>query len=199
MATTEMTTRKPAAPKARRVRGRDATAPSPLDLRTAVVEAWITNNRATTFLVERIPEALWDEPASLGQKRTVRTIAAHLHNSRRRWINVLGAEFGIEGPERVDEKSVTRRQLVSALNRSSRGMVRLLELGADHGGRIPPSAAYTWRNLPLDVGHVLSYFAAHEGHHRGQIVMLARQLGHRLPVEITGGVWQFSRFLAERR
>src|SRR2546422_7416198 len=34
--------------------------------------------------------------------------------------------------------------------------------------------------------HVLAYFVAHEGHHRGQIVMLARQLGYRLPVEVTG-------------
>jgi hypothetical protein len=55
----------------------------------------------------------------------------------------------------------------------------LLELGNRHGGHVPPSKAYTWRNLPLDVEHVLTYFVAHEGHHRGQIVMAARQLGHR--------------------
>jgi uncharacterized damage-inducible protein DinB len=66
-------------------------------------------------------------------------------------------------------------------------------MNGDRGGRIPTSSAYTWRNLPLDVGHVLTYFVAHEGHHRGQIVMLARQLGYRLPVEITGGLWHFSK------
>jgi len=48
-------------------------------------------------------------------------------------------------------------------------------------------------NLPLDVVHFLSYFVAHEGHHRGQIVLLARQMGHRLPTEITGGLWHWSR------
>jgi uncharacterized damage-inducible protein DinB len=69
----------------------------------------------------------------------------------------------------------------------------LLTLGCDRGGAIPASSSYSWRNLPLDVGHVLTYFVAHEGHHRGQIVMLARQLGYRLPAEITGGLWQWSK------
>ena len=36
-----------------------------------------------------------------------------------------------------------------------------------------PPAAFAWRNLALDVGHVLTYFVAHEGHHRGQLVLLA--------------------------
>jgi uncharacterized damage-inducible protein DinB len=48
-----------------------------------------------------------------------------------------------------------------------------------------------WRNLSLDVGHVLTYFVAHEAHHRGQIVMVARQAGQRLPAEVTGGLWQW--------
>jgi uncharacterized damage-inducible protein DinB len=54
------------------------------------------------------------------------------------------------------------------------------------------SKGYVWRNLPLDVGHVLTYFVAHEAHHRGQIVMIARQLNQRLPPEVTNGLWWFS-------
>jgi uncharacterized damage-inducible protein DinB len=46
--------------------------------------------------------------------------------------------------------------------------------------------------LPLDVGHVLTYFVAHEAHHRGQVVLLARQLGHRLPSSVTNGLWQWT-------
>jgi uncharacterized damage-inducible protein DinB len=43
------------------------------------------------------------------------------------------------------------------------------------------------------VAHVLTYFVAHEAHHRGQIVMVARQTGHRLPVKTISALWQWKR------
>lgn len=47
--------------------------------------------------------------------------------------------------------------------------------------------------FPTDLVHFLNYFVAHEAHHRGQLILLARQLGHRLPTSVTGGVWQWTR------
>ncbi len=175
-------------------RGGEAPA---LDLRSAVVGAWRTGNRVNVLLVESIPPSLWAAPLPGLPRRTIRWIAAHIHNSRCGWIRTLGAPHGIAVPERVDKRAVTPRRLAAALNRSSRGMVELLELGVKHGGRIPPTRKYVWRNLPLDVGHVLTYFVAHEGHHRGQIVMLARQLGHPLPREVTERLWAFTRLSKE--
>lgn len=120
-------------------------------------------------------------------------IAGHLHNARCMWIKTLGEEHGVRVPRSVDRHSVKPKNLIKALDQSSRGILGLLKLGLDSNGTIPNSKAYVWKNLPLDVAHVLTYFVAHEGHHRGQIVMIARQLGCRLPVEVTGGLWHFSR------
>lgn len=163
----------------------------PLDLQDAVLVPWRTSSRVTAYLIEHMPPVLWSAAVPGVPSRTIRAIAAHLHNSRCNWIKTLGHEHGIVVPTRVDRRVVTRRQLGAALKRSSRGIAALLELGCNQGGRIPPSKAYVWRNLPLDVGHVLTYFVAHEAHHRGQIVMVARQLNCRLSVAVTAGLWEW--------
>ncbi|MDX6501522.1 MAG: hypothetical protein QOG23_4782 [Blastocatellia bacterium] len=166
---------------------------STLDLRDTLLDAWRTNNRVTVFLLEHLPDELWGAKVPGAPRRTVRMIAGHLHNARCMWIRTLGKEFGIAAPRSVNRQKVEPKELIPALGLSSCGIISLLTLGCDRGGVIPASSSYTWRNLPLDVGHVLTYFVAHEGHHRGQIVMLSRQLGYRLPVEVTGGLWQWSK------
>ena len=163
------------------------------DLRDTILAAWRTNNRVTVFLVERLPSGLWGAKVPGAPRRTVRMIAGHIHNARCMWIKMVGKEHGIPVPASVDRMSVGRKELVSALKRSSRGIEGLLNLAFDSGGSIPIPSTYVWRNLPLDVGHLLTYFTAHEGHHRGQIVLLARQLGHRLPISTTGGLWQWTK------
>src|SRR5213594_3421548 len=169
------------------------------DQQDMLLDAWRTNNRVTVFLVEHLPQELWGAKVPGAPRRTVRMIAGHIHNARCMWIKTLGKEFGIAVPRAVNRHKVGLKELIPALGRSSRDIISLLKLGFDRGGTIPVSSLYTWRNLPLDVGHVLTYFVAHEGHHRGQIVMLARQLGYRLPVEITGGLWHFTRRASEAR
>jgi uncharacterized damage-inducible protein DinB len=172
---------------------------STLDQPDMLLDAWRTNNRVTVFLVEHLPLELWGSTVPGAPRRTVRMIAGHIHNARCMWIKTLGKENGIAVPRAVNRHKVGPKELIPALDQSSRGIIKLLMLGCDRGGTIPVSSAYTWRNLPLDVGHVLTYLVAHEGHHRGQIVMLARQLGYRLPVEITGGLWHFSKRSKEAR
>jgi len=166
---------------------------SPLNLRDTILDAWQTNNRVTVYLVEHLPVELWEAKVPGAPRRNVRMLAGHIHNARCMWIKTLGKEHGIAVPQSVDRYQVKPKDLIPALRRSGTGILSLLKFGCDQGGNVPASSSYVWRNLPLDVGHVLSYFVAHEGHHRGQIVMLARQLGHRLPAEVTGGLWQWSK------
>jgi len=164
---------------------------SGLDLHDAVLAPWSTSCRVTEYLIGCIPVALWDAPVPGVPTRTIRAIAAHLHNSRCNWTRTLGREHGIVAPVRVDHRKVTRRQLSASLRKSGRAIATLLRLGCSEGGRIPPSKAYVWRNLSLDVGHVLTYFVAHEAYHRGQIVMVARQLDCRLPGAVTARLWEW--------
>ena len=174
-------------------RSRRRTEPAVEDPQRAVLGAWDTNVRVTSFLFEVLPDDLWEAPVPGVPRKSIRTIAAHLHNSRRAWTRTLGRENGIAVPESVDRLRVRREKLLSVLPHSGAGIRALLELGLEHGGRIPAPPAYVWRNLPLDVAHVLAYFAAHEAHHRGQILLIARQLGRPLARETSGELWEWTR------
>src|SRR6185503_2463692 len=77
------------------------------NLGSTILAAWRTNNRITTELIARLPAAFWTAAVPGMPRRTIRTIAAHLHNSRCAWIRTLGREHGITTPARVDRYSVT--------------------------------------------------------------------------------------------
>ncbi len=106
------------------------------------------------------------------------------------WVKMLGKKHRISVPKQVNRHRVTQAQLILALEQSNQGIINLIEVALDQGGNIGRAA---WSNLPHDIVLFVAYLVAHEGHHRGQIVMLARQLGHRLPDEVTSGLWQWSK------
>ena len=155
-----------------------------------LIAAWRTSHRVTTYLIENLPAELWSKNVPDVPRRTIRTIAAHIHNARCMWIKMLGGQHGVGVPKRVDGRTVRPSELAKALERSSESMIELIRLGVARGGAVPAAA---WQNFPTDLVHFLSYFVAHEAHHRGQLCLLARQLGHRLPSEVTAGLWQWKK------
>jgi uncharacterized damage-inducible protein DinB len=40
---------------------------------------------------------------------------------------------------------------------------------------------------------MFAYMFSHEAHHRGQILMLAHQLGYGLTAQAAGGIWQWNK------
>ncbi|MBI2839758.1 MAG: DinB family protein [Acidobacteria bacterium] len=159
-------------------------------LRQMLRQAWRTNNRVTTFLVEHLPPELWPLTVPSNPRRTVRGILSHIHNDRCMWIRMIGRRNGIKAPGNVDRHRVTPKELTRALERSSAGILRIFDRGLDNGGFLPRVA---WGCFPPEVLHFFAILVAHEAHHRGQIVMLARQSGHRLPATVTVGLWQWTK------
>ena len=86
-----------------------------VDLAEAVLAAWKTSNRVTTFLFENLPSDVWAMPVPGTPRRTVRMIAGHIHNARCMWIKMLGRQHGIRVPKSVKRFTVTRRELLPAL------------------------------------------------------------------------------------
>jgi len=155
----------------------------------SIFSVWKTNNRITCFLIENISEDLWIKKVPGINRKSVRMIAGHIHNTRCMWIKTLGSKHGLTIPSGVNRYKVNPEQLLSALDESSRGMIDLIKFGFDQGGKLA--------GFPQDVFNFTTYIIAHEAHHRGQICLIARQTGKQLPENVTAGLWMWSKRAGE--
>jgi uncharacterized damage-inducible protein DinB len=149
-------------------------------LAAALLNAFGTNNRINQYLIENLPAEAWTAKPSDGKGRTIAAIVAHMHNVRVMWLKAAKAEMI---PEQLDRASVTPAQAVKALESSRDALRTLIGRALASDGRI--------KGFRPDVAGFLGYLIAHDAHHRGQITMLARQIGHPLPQKAMFGMWEW--------
>jgi uncharacterized damage-inducible protein DinB len=111
----------------------------------------------------------------------VAAIVAHIHNVRVMWLKA--AAKGSKIPGQLDRHTATPAQAKEALTQSHDALSAILKGALESDGRI--------KGFKPDVAAFFAYLIAHDAHHRGQIAMLARQLGHALPQKAMFGMWEW--------
>jgi uncharacterized damage-inducible protein DinB len=155
----------------------------PIDLGASLLSALVTSERINQYLLENLPAAAWRAEPAGGEGRTIAAVVSHLHNVRLMWLKA--AAKGSKIPAQLDKLKVTREQARKALAASHAAVAQLVAASLAAGGKV--------KNFPPDVAAFVAYLISHDAHHRGQICMLSRQLGHRLPNEITFGMWEWNK------
>jgi uncharacterized damage-inducible protein DinB len=105
-----------------------------------------------------------------------------MHNVRVMWLKAAKAD---EIPAQLDRTTVTPTQALRALESSRHALSVIISGALESDGRI--------KGFRPDVAGFVGYLIAHDAHHRGQITMLARQVGHPLPQKAMFGMWEWGR------
>jgi uncharacterized damage-inducible protein DinB len=161
----------------------------------AAVRIFAANDRMNQLLIERLDPAVWGAKPP-GKVRTIAAIFTHMHNVRTKWIRLTAPH--LEVPSQLNRVQCTPQQARAGLAESAARCSEMLAeaLGGD-GGRVEKFHRDGWAK-PWPVGlEMLCYMISHEAHHRGQVCMLAHQLGFALPNEVMSGIWNWEKLWKE--
>jgi uncharacterized damage-inducible protein DinB len=159
------------------------------------VESFAANERMNQMLIEHLDPAAWRAKPP-GRVRTIAAIFTHVHNVRTKWVRLTAPHLKV--PRQLDRADCTPEQARAGLAESAARCEEMLAEGLGGGeSRIETFRRDGWaRPWPVGV-EVLCYMIAHEAHHRGQVCMLAHQLGFPLSMQVTSGMWNWEKFWKE--
>jgi uncharacterized damage-inducible protein DinB len=171
-------------------------APAALDFRQALLETYAVNDRMNQVLLEHLDPGAWRAKPPGGKGRTIAAIFAHVHNIRCKWLRLSAPH--LKFPARLDRVRCTQKQVRAALAESAaRCSEMLAEALGGPDGRVRKFRRDGWAR-PWPVGAAMfTYMVSHDAHHRGQVGMLAHQLGLPLPIKAAAGIWNWERLWRE--
>jgi len=114
-----------------------------------------------------------------------------MHHVRRKWIRLSAPQLPL--PAELD-RNCTQAQARKALRASSALCLEMIEQLLTSSPEkqqrfLRDGWARRWPAGPM----MVAYMITHEAHHRGQVCMLANQLGFKLPGAVTSAMWGWER------
>jgi len=114
-----------------------------------------------------------------------------MHHVRRKWIRLSAPHLPL--PAELDRnctQTQARKALAASGARCLEMIEQLLTSSPEKQQRfLRDGWARRWPAGPM----MVAYMITHEAHHRGQVCMLANQLGFKLPGAVTSAMWGWER------
>jgi uncharacterized damage-inducible protein DinB len=158
----------------------------------ALAEAFIVNDGMNQLMLEHLDPRAWRMKPPGGGARPIVAIVTHTHNIRRKWIRLSAPHVGL--PVELDRAHCTKKQARAALDDSARKCAEMIrEALSRPEGHVKKFHRDGWApKWPSGAG-MFAYMVAHDAHHRGQVCMLAHQLGYKLPMKVISGMWSWEK------
>lgn len=150
-----------------------------------VLEAWGTNGRIHTLLLDTISDEGMQCTLSTRGGRTVSRQFAHLHNVRF-WALENRARDMIEGLHKFETADTPGRDELKRHLAASEA--RIAAFFADVAAGVAKR-----RGFKKGLIQHLSYFISHESHHRGNILLTLKQSGHNLDQKTRYAIWNWDK------
>jgi uncharacterized damage-inducible protein DinB len=153
-----------------------------IDFPKSLLQTFAINEKANQLLLSHIADAAWRAGTPTGKGRSTGSIAAHMHQVRLMWLKAAdkaGKQLG-----KLDPDKATRSPVQASLKASAHSIHALLEKSLDD-----PAGEVS--NFKPNVVAFTGYLISHDSHHRGQIAILARQVGHSLPAQTGFALWEW--------
>ena len=164
------------------------------EIRDSLLETYASNDAMNQLILSHLHPRAWraQPPGTKGAGRTIAAIFAHLHNTRLKWLRLSAPH--LKRPPALDPRRCTMKQAAAAHRKSAAQCLRMLSdaLSAAPDRRISKFTRDGWMPTWPAGGTMFAYMFAHEAHHRGQILMLAHQLGYRAHKAMYG-IWHWEK------
>jgi uncharacterized damage-inducible protein DinB len=158
-----------------------------------LLRTYAINDAMNQLVLSRLDARAWRAklPSAKRDGRTIAAIFAHLHNNRLVWLKNSAPHLKCPAP--LDPDRCTMKQAAAAHKKSAEQCLRMLTdaLSSDRERRVTKFSRGSWVPVWPAGATMFAYMFSHEAHHRGQILMLAHQLGYRLPQY--PGVWHWEK------
>ena len=153
------------------------------------------NDRMNQVIIAGLDPAAWRAKPPRNT-RTIVAIFTHMHNIRSKWIRLTAPHLKV--PVQLNRANCTQQQARAGLAESAARCEEMLsEALAGSASRIEEFRRDGWAQAwPVGL-EMLCYMLAHEAHHRGQVCMLAHQLGFPLPQKVSVGIWNWEKLWKE--
>jgi uncharacterized damage-inducible protein DinB len=158
-----------------------------------MVEAFAANERMNQMILEALDPKAWRAAPPGRNTRTIAAIFTHMHNIRRKWVRLTAPHLKL--PKELNHRTCTLQQAKAGFMESGRACGRML--GEALEGRVEKFVRDGWAR-PWPAGAAMfAYMLAHEAHHRGQVGLLAHQMGYALPKKTGYELWMWEKIWRE--